>query len=179
MKKTSQQSVKAGRYMEILGDYGFKRVFGESNKENLIALINDLLAGEKHVKDLAYMPTEQLGERKGNRKIILDLKCIGENGEVFLIEMQRLEHKNFRDRTVFSTSRIISNFYAEGEDYRDTALPEVYFIGILEFRMDIEEQEHHIRRVELTDRNTGKVFYTKLRYIFLETRKGSFKPLKN
>ncbi len=166
--KATRKPVTTGRYMEILNDFSFKRVFGEANKQNLIALINDLLAGEKHVKDLAYMPTEQLGERKGNRRIILDLKCIGENGEVFLIEMQRLEHKNFRDRTVFSTSRIISNFYAEGDNYRDTALPEVYFIGILEFRMDAEECEHHIRRVELTDRNTGKVFYNKLQYIFLE-----------
>jgi len=25
--------------------------------------------------------------------------------------------------------------------------------------MDPEEQEHYIRRVELTDRDTGKVFY--------------------
>ncbi len=145
--------------MEILSDWSFKFVFGEKNKENLIALINDLLAGEKHVKDLVYMPTEQLGERKTKRKIILDLKCIGENGEVFLIEMQRLEHKNFRDRTVFSTSRVISNFYAQGEDYKDTALPEVYFIGILEFRMDAEETAQYIRRVELTDRNTGEVFH--------------------
>src|SRR5690606_37750397 len=71
-------------------------------------------------------------------------------------------------RTVFSTSRIISNQYAQGDDYRNTALPEVYFIGILDFRMDPEEQQRYIRHVELTDRDTGKVFYPKLKYIFLE-----------
>src|SRR5690606_34774292 len=95
----------------------------------------------------------------------------GDNKEIFLIEMQRVGHHNFRDRVVFSTSRIISNHYAQGDDYRNTALPEVYFIGILDFRMDAEEQQRYIRRVELTDRDTGKIFYPKLKYIFLELAK--------
>src|SRR5690606_40924656 len=74
-------------------------------------------------------------------------------------------------RPVFSPSRIISHQYAQGADYRNSALPEVYFIGILDFRMDPEEQQRYIRRVELTDRDTGKVFYSKLKYIFLELAK--------
>src|SRR5690606_92155 len=120
------------------------------------------------VKELVYMPTEQQSDLKEHKKEIFDLKCIGDKGEVFIIEMQRLEHKNFRDRTVFSTTRVISNCYAEGEAYKNTTLPEVYFIGILEFRMDTEERERYIRRVELTARDTGTVFYKKLKYIFLE-----------
>src|SRR5690606_35346298 len=162
MHRNLPQLPQGKRYIDILNDWAFKRIFsGEANKNNLIALLNELLAGEKHILDLAYLPTEEAGEQGGSRRIIFDLKCRGSNGEVFLIEMQRVEHRNFRDRTVFSTSRIISNHYAAGDDYRSTALPEIYFIGILEFRMDAAEREHHIRRVELTDRETGKVFYRK------------------
>lgn len=158
-----------GKYIDILTDWAFKRIFsGDSNKRNLIELLNDLLAGEKHITDLAYIPTEELGGNSSHRRIIFDLRCVGDWGEVFLIEMQRMDHRNFRDRTVFSTSRIISNHYAQGDDYRTTALPEVYFIGILEFRMDPDERERYIRRMELAERETGRKFYNKLQYIFLE-----------
>src|SRR5690606_11119890 len=113
-------------------------------------------------------PTEELGDNREQRRIVFDLKCEGDNREVFLIEMERVGHRNFRDRVVFSTSRIISNQYVQGDDYRNTALPEVYFIGILDFRMDADEQQRYIRWVELTDRDTGKVFYPKLMSILLE-----------
>ncbi len=160
---------RIGKFIDPLLDYSFKRIFsGDTNKQNLIELLNDLLAGEKQIKDLVYMPTEELGDNSDLRRIIFDLKCLGDKGEIFLIEMQRLDHRNFRDRTVFSTSRIISNHYAQGDDYRKTALPEVYFIGILEFRMDQDEQERYIRRVDLAERETGRIYYNKLKYIFLE-----------
>src|SRR5690606_31685861 len=160
---------QGGKYIDILTDWSFKRVFsGTSNKRNLIELLNDLLDGEKHIRDLVYLPTEELGDNREQRRIIFDLKCEGDNNEVFLIEMQRVGHHNFRDRVVFSTSRIISNHYAQGDDYRSTALPEVYFIGILDLRMDAGDQQQYIHRVELTDRDTGKIFYPRLKYIFLE-----------
>lgn len=169
MKRPLPKLPIGGKYIDILTDWSLKRIFsGESNKKNLIELLNDLLADEKHIRDLTYMPTEELGGNDHHRRIIFDLKCVGANGEIFLIKMQRVAHRNFRDRTVFSTSRIISNHYTQGDDYRDVALPEVYFIGILEFRMDVDERERYIRRVELADRDTGKVFYSKLKYIFLE-----------
>jgi len=169
MERPLPELLSGGRYIDILTDWSFKRIFsGESNKRNLIELLNDLLNGEKRIRHLVYLPTEELGGNSEQRRIIFDLKCIGDNGEIFLIEMQRVAHRNFRDRTVFSTSRIISNHYAQGDDYHDTELPEVYFIGILDFHMDPPEREHYIRRVELTDRDPGKVFYHKLNYIFLE-----------
>ena len=169
MKRQLPELPQGGKYIDILTDWSFKRVFsGASNKRNLIELLNDLLDGEKHIRDLVYLPTEEQGDNREQRRIIFDLKCFGDKGEIFLLEMQRVAHRNFRDRTVFSTSRIISNQYAQGDDYRNTALPEVYFIGILDFRMDAEEQQRYIRHVELTDRDTGKVFYPKLKYIFLE-----------
>src|SRR5690606_24584906 len=169
MERQLPELPRGGKYINILTDWAFKRIFsGDSNKRNLIELLNDLLDGEKHIRDLAYLPTEELGDNSEQRRIIFDLKCIGDKGEIFLVEMQRVAHQNFRDRTVFSTSRIISNQYAQGDDFRDTELPEVYFIGILEFRMDADEQQRYIRRVELADRDTGKVFYHKLKYIFLE-----------
>src|SRR5690606_19692336 len=123
MTKQLPELPQGGKYMDMLTDWSFKRVCsGTSNKRNLIELLNDLLDGERHI----------------------------------------------RDRTIFSTSRIISNQYVQGDDYRNTALPEVYFIGILDFRMDTEEKKRYIRQVELTDRDTGKVLYPKLTYIFLE-----------
>src|SRR5690606_1917563 len=77
MERQLPELPRGGKYINILTDWAFKRIFsGDSNKRNLIELLNDLLDGEKHIRDLAYLPTEELGDNSEQRRIIFDLKCI-------------------------------------------------------------------------------------------------------
>src|SRR5690606_8282628 len=112
---------QGGKYIDILTDWSFKRVFsGASNKRNLIELLNDLLYGEKHIRDQVYLTTKGQGDNREHRHNSFDVKCFRDQGEIYLLGMQRFVHSNLRERTVFITSRIINIQYAQGDDYRNT-----------------------------------------------------------
>lgn len=97
-----------GTFIDPLTDYGFKYLFGrEPNKDLLIDFLNELFDGRKVIADLTYNKNEQAGNRPKSRKMIFDLTCTGENGEQFIIEVQRIHQQYFKDRAVYYSSRLI------------------------------------------------------------------------
>ena len=50
------------RYISLLTDFGFKRIFGTAmNKDLLICFLNSLLNGRQVVKDVSYLNPEHVG----------------------------------------------------------------------------------------------------------------------
>ena len=77
------------RYISLLSDFGFKRIFGSApNKDLLICFLNSLFNGRQVVKDVKYLNPEHVGDVYTDRKAIFDVYCEGENGEKFIVEMQ-------------------------------------------------------------------------------------------
>lgn len=51
------------RYISLLTDFGFKRIFGTApNKELLICFLNSLFNGKQVVKDVKYLNSEHVGD---------------------------------------------------------------------------------------------------------------------
>ncbi|NET51531.1 MAG: hypothetical protein F6K09_23290, partial [Merismopedia sp. SIO2A8] len=64
------------RYINLLTDFGFKRVFGtEANKQFAINFLNTLLPVHHHITDLTFKNTEQLGSTTIDRKAVFDIYC--------------------------------------------------------------------------------------------------------
>ena len=163
---------KPGRFIDPLSDFGFKHLFGnEPNKDILIDLLNQLFKGQKEITDLTYNSTEHAGDSEEFKKIFFDLLCTGKNGEQFIIEMQRAEQRNFSDRAVFYTSRLINEQLPKGESHWNIELKEVYLIAILEFNFKHNVSDQYLHNVSLTNTDTGEIFYNKLGYKFLELPK--------
>ena len=77
------------RYISLLTDFGFKRIFGTAmNKDLLICFLNSLFNGRQVVKNVSYLNPEHVGDVYTDRKAIFDVYCEGENGEKFIVEMQ-------------------------------------------------------------------------------------------
>jgi len=160
------------KYVDPFTDFGFKRLFGSvPNKDLLIDFLSTLLYKEQgNIVDLKYLPQEQLGRSKEERRAIYDLFCENEKGEFFLVELQKSEHKNFKERMVYYSTFPIKNQAVKGKIW-DFGLKAVYCIGILDFTFDDSEPNKYHTEVMLTDLETNKVFYDKLKYIFLEMPK--------
>lgn len=163
----------AEKYINPFTDYGFKKLFGEEpNKDLLLDFLNELLKGEQGIiKDLTYLKTEQLGASDIDRKAIFDLYCENEQGEKFIVELQKSKQNFFKDRTVYySTFPIREQGKRADWDYE---LKAVYTIAILDFVFDSDKNEPEKFRydVKLTDTETQKVFYNKLTFIYLEMPK--------
>jgi predicted transposase/invertase (TIGR01784 family) len=156
------------RYINPFTDFGFKKIFGEEmNKDLLIDFLNELLKGEQSIKDLNYKKTENLGINEIDRKAIFDLYCENENGENFIVEIQKTKQRFFKDRTVYYSTFPITE-QAEQGDW-NFELKSVYTVAILDFTFDDENRDKTVvSHVQLMDTKKKEVFYKKLTFIYLQ-----------
>lgn len=155
------------RYVDLRTDFGFKRVFGtDAHKHLTIDFLNTLLPAHHQIQDLTFKKTENLGKSVRDRRAVFDIFCQGENGDQFIVEMQKTQQDFFKDRTLFYTSFPIQEQATRGDwNYQ---LPYVYSVSVLDFIMDaISGSEQLVHEVELKDQN-GKLFYDKLKLIYIE-----------
>lgn len=174
-----------GKYVDPNTDFGWKLYFGrEENKILLIEFLNSLFEGEKIISDLFYKSVEYDGDQEDMRRVVFDLHCIGNDGEIFIIEMQQLFQEFFRDRAVYYTSRLISKQLSRGKKGNNYCLPEVYFIGVLEFNLHGDSNVFPLRHtdrpyfydVALCDKDTHEIFYDKLGYKLISLPMFNKKP---
>ena len=161
------------KYISPFTDFGFKKLFGtEPNKDLLIDFLNELLKkDEGKIIDLTFLPKEQLGRIDEDRRAIFDIYCENEQGEKFIVELQKAKQNYFKDRSIYYSTFPIQSQAKKGQ--WNFQLKSVYTIGILDFVFDEDKDDpdvyHH--EVQLFDKTTEKVFYDKLTYIYLEMPK--------
>ena len=98
------------RYISLLTDFGFKRIFGTAmNKDLLICFLNSLFNGRQVVKDVSYLNPKHVGDVYTDRRAIFDVYCEGENGEKFIVEMQNAYQTYFKDRALFYSTFLSVN----------------------------------------------------------------------
>jgi len=91
-----------------------------------------------------------------------------ENGERFLVEVQRSEQHDFYDRAIFNSTFSIQRQLGEGS--RRFGFPPVYFIGIMRFSLH-PGADRYLYRYSVTEDETGELMTDDLHYIFLEVGK--------
>ena len=162
------------RYISLLTDFGFKRIFGTApNKDLLINFLNSLFDGRKVIKSLQYSNSEHVGDIYTERKAIFDVYCESMDGEKFIVEMQNASQKFFKDRSVYYSTFPIREQAPKGDTW-DYKLNPVYTVALLNYDMkdevsfDKDEISHH---VQLCDTVTKRVFYDKLEFIYVEVAK--------
>ena len=122
------------RYLHPLTDFGFKKLFGtEPNKALLIDFLNQLLPQHHQIKNLTYTKNEQLSSSPDDRKAIFDLFCESEEGNKFIVEIQRARQTFFLDRSVFYSTFPIREQTKRG-DWNYELRP-VYVVAILDFHI--------------------------------------------
>ena len=157
------------RYVNFYTDFAFKKLFGtEANKELLLSFLNSCFEGREHFLDITYLNTEHLGTSANDRRAVFDVYCETKKGEKILIEMQNGEQQFFKDRSIFYSTYPIREQARQGKAW-DYELKRVYTICFLNFTFDDDKEYNHI--VKLVDVTTGRVFYDKLSYLYLEMPK--------
>ncbi|WP_424095550.1 Rpn family recombination-promoting nuclease/putative transposase [Moorena producens] len=156
------------KYIHLLTDFGFKRVFGtEPNKALLIDFLNTLLPPHHQIQDVTIKNPEFLGNTLVDRRAIFDIYCQSTTGERFIVEMQKAKQNFFKDRSVYYSTLPIQEQAQQGDwNYKLTA---VYSISILDFIFNKQDSEL-LHVVELKNQRC-EVFYDKLKFIYVELPK--------
>lgn len=159
-----------GKYIDLFTDFGFKKIFGEeSNKDLLMDFLNQLITDRGKIIELTFLKNEHLGSNQEDRKAIFDLYCESEKGEKFIVELQKVKQKFFKDRSVFYATFPIQE-QAETGDWNFKLNP-VYTVAIMDFSFDDTRPDQFIHDVWLMEKATNTIFYDKLRFIYLEMPK--------
>ena len=123
-------------------------VFSWLFQDNTAALpmrefINSVLvaAGDEPVREITSLSSQYnlLGEEVGARGGRLDVKAVAENGALFDIEVQLSNQIYMNDRSWFYASKLMSEAFREGEDYKN--LPRVRIINLLDFSLRKSSQD--------------------------------------
>jgi len=163
------------KYINPFTDFGFRKLFGEeSSKEVLIDFLNTLLQGEEsEIVSLSFINNEQLGESILDRRAIFDLYCENQEGEKFIVELQKSKQNYFKERSLYYATFPIREQALKGD--WNFNLKAVYTIGILDFVFDDDKNnpDKFFYKVKLKDVDTNELFYDKLTFIYLEMPKFS------
>ena len=158
------------RYISLLTDFGFKRIFGSDiNKDLLIDFLNSLFNGEQVVKNVTYLNSEHVGDVYAERKAIFDVYCENEHGEKFIVEMQNAYQTYFKDRSLYYATFPIREQASKGDNW-NFKLQHVYVVALLNYDMNEEAFSHESinHDVGLLDKQTHKVFNNKLTFKYVE-----------
>ena len=159
------------RYCNPFTDFGFKKLFGEeAHKDLLIDFLNALLPDKHRIRNLEYTKNEAARATQLDRRAVFDIACTGENGERFIVELQKAKQNFFKDRSVFYATFPIRE-QAERGDLWDFELAAVYCVGILDFVFDEDKRNaDYLHFVQLKNQH-NTVFYDKLTFVYLEMPK--------
>ena len=150
-----------GRYISLLTDFGFMRIFGtKPNKDLLINFLNSLFEGFQVITDVKYLNSEHVGDVFAERKPIFDVYCENEKGEKFIVEMQNASIFPIREQA------------PKGADW-NFKLDHVYIVALLNFDLSEEafDKDDINHDVGLLDKKTHKVFNDKLSFKYVEIAK--------
>ena len=106
------------------------------------------------IQKVDYLPSELAPETPKSKNVIPDVRCIDEQGNRFIVEMQVHWSKNFYQRLLFGTARAYGHQLNIGEDYE--ALKKVIGIGLVDsiFEKEMSQWYHHyqLRHTEKPDK---------------------------
>ena len=156
-----------GKYINPFTDVGFKLLFGqELSKPLLIDFLNNLLRGEREIKNITFLDKEQPAEYEEARSIIYDILCETSDGEKIIVEMQNRGQAYFKKRSIFYVSEAISRQGVKGAEWKYD-IHAVYFVALLNFYQEGIGKEFRTD-VALYDMKSKELFSNDIRMIFLQ-----------
>ena len=158
------------KFVDMKNDIAFKKVFGNSDKKNiLISFLNAVLdfKDEKMIKDVDILNSYQLPKIKELKETILDIRATNQNNEKFIVEMQRKDLGDFDKRSEYYAAKTYVEQLEKGKSY--STLKKVYFIGIVNFK--IFGNEHYVSRHWTVNKETGIQELDGVEFAFIELPK--------
>jgi len=158
------------RFADPKNDIAFKKIFGDENhKEVLISFLNSILdfKGSQSIVDVTLDNTYQLSTIEELKDTILDVKATNQNGEEFIVEMQKKDGGDFSKRSLYYTSKAYVNQIDVAEKYLE--LKKVYYIALVDF--NIFDSKNFISRHLIINQETTKQDLKDFEFTFVELKK--------
>lgn len=163
-------SAERSVYIDPLSDFGFKKIFGQPHNSNVLKdFLNAILRLEKPIVEITLVTTEQLGDVKEDRRAVFDIHCKDDDGNYFIIEIQKLREEFFIDRSLYYSTFPIRMQAERGK--WSFELKKTYTICLLDFCFDNSPPGKSFHEVKLVETYTQRVFSDRLTLVYVELPK--------
>ncbi|WP_417904753.1 Rpn family recombination-promoting nuclease/putative transposase [Candidatus Tisiphia endosymbiont of Micropterix aruncella] len=158
------------KYLDPTNDSLFKKIFRD--KENLKEFLNSVLDLSEmyRIKEIEFIPVEELAGIHKGRRSVFDLKVKDESGNWYIIEMQKKNETDYLKRVQYYPAHSYVGQLIEGLTHLDL-LP-VIVISLVKTRI-FDKEVPYISIHKNVETTTNKQYLFDLSYIFIEL--GKFK----
>ena len=148
-------------------DWGFKYIFGrEEHKDLLKGFLNLLLNPEVPIREIRFLNPEVVPDRPDMKRCLLDVLCEDENGDQYLVEMQKASRRDMANRLIYYACRLIDRMGRHSNEWDYAMIKRVYAICLMDFTY---EKDPHLRNdIQLCDSRSGRVYSDLLNIITLQ-----------
>ena len=159
------------KYLDPKVDFLFKKIFGE-NKELLISFLNSLLPLKdgQEIVTIEYLSPEQVPNTALGKNSIVDVKCIDNDGRVFIVEMQSEWSNVFRKRLLVNGSKAVvrqmNKKYTEDRANKFQEFKPIYVLAVVNGNFSKGKDWYH--HLQIMDSKNPDVVIDGLDYILLE-----------
>jgi len=161
------------KYLIPTADVVFKKIFG-NHPHLLKSFLNAILPlpDDGQIVSLNYLSGEQIPSIPEFKRTIVDVKCIDQQGRIFIVEMQTDWIGGFMQRMLFNSASAYVQQLKKGDSYK--LLYPVYGVGIIADKFEFQDPSwyHHYQIVNIKD-PVKKI--EGLEFLFIELPK--FKPV--
>jgi predicted transposase/invertase (TIGR01784 family) len=163
------------RYLDPKNDLTFKKVFGEHPHllKSFLNAVMPIPEGKKIVS-LEYLPAELVPEIPMFANSIVDVRCIDEKGQQFIVEMQMLWTDSFKSRVLFNASKAYIKQVGRGFQYK--GLQPVYSLNIINENFD-SNPDTYIHHYQIIHTQDSEKVMEGLEFVFIELPKFKAKKI--
>lgn len=171
------------KYIDPMVDYGFKKIFKDSGKKQLLIRPLNAIFG-LDITDIDIRDSEHLGQTEEDRSASFDLFCTTGDQQRFIVEVQLAQQKYFFERALFYTTFPIAESAPKGKKENEEEIaqqwdydyPPVFFLALLNFdirHLDpvMADPSQFIHLFSLRDERTAELMTDRLRFAFLEIKR--------
>ena len=157
------------RYLDPKNDLTFKKVFGE-HPHLLKSFLNAVMPLEegKKIVSLEYLTAELVPEIPMFANSIVDVRCIDEKGQQFIVEMQMLWTDSFKSRVLFNASKAYIKQVGRGFQYK--GLQPVYSLNIINENFD-DNPDRYLHYYQIIHTMDSEKVMEGLEFVFIELPK--------
>ena len=158
-------------FLDLTRDYGFKIVFADPDrKELMIGFLNKIIT-ERNIIDIRFLNTDILAPEEDGKSPNYDISCLDDEGNRFLVEIQKEMYDEFRDRLMVYSGDPLTKILKRGEEY--TSVKTLYVISILDGYLKVNGEDKPLkdkllRRAYLRMDEGSKILSDKLNFLFLQ-----------
>ena len=158
-------------FLDPCNDVAFKKIFGSEGHKNItISFLNSMLelTGTKAIASIEFMNNEQLPQMRDKKENILDVFCIDQSGNKYIVEVQVKGVKEFGERMVYYGAKTYSMQLGKGKPYHH--LTPVVTLSIVNFTM-FPNKKNYKSIHRLLDDKTYENDIKELTFAFVELKK--------